>query len=100
MTTQLKSMLDPMSRAVSGGGLRKVRLFLMALAIFVVALVFIPSTATYVNPGHVGIVIHRVGGGVDPKPLGPGLHLRNPLLTQIEEYPTFMQTLVLTRNGL
>jgi regulator of protease activity HflC (stomatin/prohibitin superfamily) len=54
--------------------------------------------ATYVNPGYVGIVIHRVGGGVDPRPLGPGLHLRNPLTTGIEEYPTYMQTLVLTRG--
>jgi regulator of protease activity HflC (stomatin/prohibitin superfamily) len=97
MTTQLKDIFNPMSRAVSGGGLRKVRLVLMALAIFLVALVLIPSMATYVNPGHVGIVIHRVGGGVDMKPLGPGLHVRNPLLTEIEEYPTFMQTLVLTR---
>jgi regulator of protease activity HflC (stomatin/prohibitin superfamily) len=47
----------------------------------------------------VGIVIHRVGGGVDPTPLSPGLHARNPLTTGIEEYPTFMQTLVLTRAG-
>ena len=99
MTTQLKSVLDPVSRAVGGGGLRKVRMFLITLAIFLVALILVPSTTTYVNPGHVGIVIHRVGGGVDPKPLGPGLHVRNPLLTAIEEYPTFMQTLVLARGS-
>jgi regulator of protease activity HflC (stomatin/prohibitin superfamily) len=74
--------------------------FLIALAIFLVALILVPSTLTYVNPGHVGIVIHRVGGGVDPKPLGPGLHVRNPLLTEIEEYPTYMQTLVLTRSSV
>src|SRR5438128_1450371 len=30
-------------------------------------------------------------------PLGPRLRMRNPLTTGIEEYPTFMQTLVLTR---
>ncbi|MDQ6924925.1 MAG: prohibitin family protein, partial [Candidatus Eremiobacteraeota bacterium] len=30
-------------------------------------------------------------------PWGPGLHLRNPLLTAVEEYPIYMQTLVLTR---
>ncbi len=59
--------------------------------------VLAPSMVTYVNPGHVGIVIHRTGGGVDRTPLGPGLHARNPLFTAIEEYPTFMQTLVLTR---
>jgi prohibitin 2 len=52
---------------------------------------------TYINPGHVGIVIHRVGGGVDPTALSPGLHARNPLTTGIEEYPTYMQTVVLAR---
>jgi len=54
---------------------------------------------TYVNPGYVGIVIHRAGGGVDSKPLGPGLHMRNPLTTGIEEYPIFMQTLVLAKGS-
>lgn len=64
-----------------------------------VLLFLIPNSVTYVNPGYVGIVIHRAGGGVDPTPLGPGLHLRNPLTTGIEEYPVFMQTLVLTRDA-
>ncbi|HEX9109718.1 MAG TPA: prohibitin family protein, partial [Longimicrobiales bacterium] len=59
----------------------------------------LPNSMTYIGPGHVGIVIHRAGGGVDPHPLGPGIHAKNPLLTQIEEYPTFMQTLVLARNN-
>ena len=63
----------------------------------VAALIIIPASFTYISPGHIGIVIHRAGGGVDNVPLGPGLHFRNPLLTAIEEYPTFMQTLVLTR---
>src|SRR5688500_20394953 len=62
-------------------------------------LVLLPSAITYINPGHVGILIHRAGGGADAKPLGPGLHPRNPLLSQIEEYPVFMQTLVLGRGS-
>ncbi len=74
------------------------RIAAVGAAVLVVAAT-LPSTVTYVNPGHVGIVIHRTGGGVDAKPLGPGLHFRNPLLTAIEEYPTFMQTLVLTRGS-
>ncbi len=61
--------------------------------------VIVPSTFTYISPGSVGIVIHKLGGGVDRKPLGPGLHFRNPLTTGIEEYPTYMQTLVLTQGG-
>jgi regulator of protease activity HflC (stomatin/prohibitin superfamily) len=36
---------------------------------------------------------------VDRTPLGQGLHMRNPITTGVEEYPVFMQTLVLTRGG-
>ena len=77
---------------------RLVRLAGLAIGLLVL-LVLLPTAMTYINPGHVGIVIHRVGGGVDASPLSPGLHMRNPLTTGIEEYPTFMQTLVLTRGG-
>jgi prohibitin 2 len=88
-----------MSSAMGDGdsGLSRIaRLAGIALGLLVL-LLLVPTAVTYVNPGHVGIVIHRTGGGVDPRPLGPGLHARNPLTTGIEEYPTFMQTLVLTR---
>ena len=64
----------------------------------VLLLAVIPTTMTYINPGNVGIVIHKLGGGIDPKPLGPGVHFRNPVTTGIEEYPVFMQTLVLTQG--
>jgi regulator of protease activity HflC (stomatin/prohibitin superfamily) len=61
-------------------------------------LLTLPSMFIYINPGNVGIVIHKMGGGVDRVPLGQGLHLRNPITTGVEEYPVFMQTLVLTRG--
>ena len=78
-----------------GGGLAR----FVALGAAAVMLLFLSSKMfTYINPGHVGIVIHRMGGGVDNEPMGPGLHFRNPLVTQIEEYPTYMQTLILTRG--
>ncbi len=80
----------------SGGGAGKA---VLAIGIVVGALVLLSSSVSYISPGHVGIVIHRAGGGVDKTPLGPGLHARNPLLTSIVEYPTFMQTLVLTRTS-
>jgi regulator of protease activity HflC (stomatin/prohibitin superfamily) len=83
-------------RATSFGA--KVGRLLFAAAALIILLVLLPSTVSYINPGHVGILIHRAGGGVDPKPMGPGLHPRNPLLSQIEEYPIYMQTLVLTRG--
>jgi hypothetical protein len=81
---------------VSAGGALATLLGLGLLLLLVAATV--PSCVTYVDPGSVGIVIHRAGGGVDPTPLGPGFHLRNPLTTGIEEYPTYMQTLILTQS--
>lgn len=83
--------------SVGGGGgiLRKI---LVAGVLLLVLGVLMPSCVTYVEPGHVGILIHRAGGGVDPTPLGPGFRMRNPMLSAIEEYPVFMQTLVLTRG--
>ena len=103
----MESSLGDRLGAIRGGlrgdrttnlGEKLIRLVVAGAAILLL-LVLLPSTVTYINPGHVGILIHRAGGGVDPKPLGPGLHMRNPLLSQIEEYPVFMQTLVLTRGS-
>ncbi|MFN8669006.1 MAG: prohibitin family protein [Gemmatimonadaceae bacterium] len=98
MANQVGDMLNAMRQSgASGGGGFFGKLVKFGVILFV--LVFLlPSLFTYVEPGHVGILIHRAGGGVDPKPLGPGVHLRNPLLSAIEEYPVYMQTLVLTRN--
>jgi regulator of protease activity HflC (stomatin/prohibitin superfamily) len=84
-----------------GGGQsmgRAQKIFGIVVTLFVL-LFLVPNMVTYVNPGFVGIVIHRAGGGVDPRPLGPGLHPRNPLTTGIEEYPVYMQTLVLAKNA-
>lgn len=98
MANQVGDMLNAMRQSgTSGGGGFFGKLVKFGAILFV--LVFLlPSLFTYVEPGHVGILIHRAGGGVDAKPLGPGLHLRNPLLSAIEEYPVYMQTLVLTRG--
>ena len=101
MPIDLKDLAAPRARAAGGlqaaGGFFRRWLGLTILAVIV--LVLLPNSMTYINPGHVGIVIHRAGGGVDRHPLGPGIHGKNPLLTQIEEYPTYMQTLLLTRGG-
>ena len=97
--TRVGDRLEAMgfTRTPGDGGARIKRLLSIGAGI-IVLLFLIPNTVTYVNPGYVGIVIHRAGGGVDAKPLGPGLHMRNPLTTGIEEYPIFMQTLVLTKS--
>lgn len=67
-------------------------------ASLVVLLLASCMSMVYINPGNVGVVIHKAGGGVDTKPLSAGFHTRNPLLTQIEEYPVSMQTLLLTKK--
>ncbi len=85
------------SRLGNGSGRGLMRL--VAVVIGVILLILLTaSSMTYVNPGYVGIVIHRAGGGVDVQALGPGLHARNPLTTGIVEYPVFMQTLLLART--
>jgi len=76
---------------------RKLKRIIFGAMVLVAALFLLPSTFTYINPGHVGIVIHRAGGGVDAHPLGPGVHTRVPFATGIEEYPVFLKTVVLTR---
>ena len=77
---------------------KKLKRIITGAAVLLALLFLLPSTFTYVNPGYVGIVIHRAGGGVDPIPLGPGVHGRIPFATGIEEYPVFLKTLVLTKN--
>jgi regulator of protease activity HflC (stomatin/prohibitin superfamily) len=95
MGSSIGDRLSQMGASASGGG--GARKAVLGIGIVIGAIFLATSSTSYISPGHVGIVIHRAGGGVDKTPLGPGLHLRNPLFTQIVEYPTFMQTLVLTR---
>ena len=93
--SSMRNSMNSGSSAAPGGFVRK--LILAAIVLFVLIFLVKPIVV-YVEPGHVGIVIHRGGGGVDDTPLGPGMHMRNPLFTSIEVYPTFMQTIVLTKS--
>ena len=95
ITDMLNSMRSRGDDVTPRGGFSKI---LKIAAVLLVIVFLLPSMFTYVEPGHVGILIHRAGGGVDKTPLRAGLHLRNPVLSAIEEYPVFMQTLVLTRT--
>lgn len=65
----------------------------------IIILIAISSTVTLINPGCVGVLISRSGGGVSSKPLGVGFHIKWPIIQEIEEYPVYMQTLVLTRSA-
>ncbi|MES2176584.1 MAG: prohibitin family protein [Gemmatimonadota bacterium] len=94
MLDNLRSMdIEP------GDARRKLKRAVIGGSTLLAALLLLPSTFTYINPGYVGIVIHRAGGGVDPTPLGPGVHVRMPFATGIEEYPVFLKTLVLAKSS-
>ena len=97
MPSTMSDRLGAMHLEPNAEGRSKLKRIVVGAMILVAALFLLPSTFTYINPGHVGIVIHRAGGGVDPHPLGPGVHTRVPFATGIEEYPVFLKTVVLTR---
>jgi regulator of protease activity HflC (stomatin/prohibitin superfamily) len=96
----MSDRLGTMHLEPNAEGRQKLKRLVFAAMILVAALFLLPSTFTYINPGHVGIVIHRAGGGVDPHPLGPGVHTRVPFATGIEEYPVFLKTVVLARSNI
>jgi regulator of protease activity HflC (stomatin/prohibitin superfamily) len=99
MSTRLKDLMEGVSDTDRSTFVRRATRLLTLAAVVVLAVIVIPTSVVYVNPGHVGIVIHRMGGGVDAKALGPGMHFRNPFFTSIEEYPTYMQTLMLQKTA-
>ena len=53
-----------------------------------------------IAPGHVGIVVDLYGKdkGVQNLPVVTGMNFYNPMLTNIYEYPTFVQTAVWTKD--
>jgi prohibitin 2 len=98
MANAMSERLSQLRSQGNGSGFGHVTSQIVAVvAGIAVLLLLLPTTVTYIHPGHVGIVISRTGGGVEPIPLGAGLHTRNPLTTGIEEYPIYMQTLVLAK---
>jgi regulator of protease activity HflC (stomatin/prohibitin superfamily) len=99
MPSTMSDRLGSMHFDPSTEGRSKVKRIVFGVMIVFAALFLLPSTFTYINPGNVGIVIHRAGGGVDLRPLSPGVHMRVPFATGIEEYPVFLRTVVLTRSN-
>jgi regulator of protease activity HflC (stomatin/prohibitin superfamily) len=99
MPSTMSDRLGSMQFESGTDGRQKLKRIVFGAMLLVAALFLLPSTFTYINPGHVGIVIHRAGGGVDSHPLGPGVHTRVPFATGIEEYPVFLKTVVLARSS-
>ena len=98
MGSTISDRLGTMSFQDEPATRQRFRRLATGIAALVAVLILLPSTFTYVNPGYVGIVIHRAGGGVDHTPLGPGVHARIPFVTGIVEYPIYLKTLVLART--
>lgn len=58
------------------------------------------SACTTIGPGHVGIVVDKIGGskGVQDVTTKTGFTFYNPFSTSIFEYPTFVQSYVWTHD--
>lgn len=79
-------------------GAKKFRRPIAFIAIGILLIIAFSNTVTLIRPGYVGVLIKRNGGGISPNPLNVGFHFRWPIIEEIEEYPVFMQTLVLTKD--
>ncbi len=99
MASQLGDRIGTMEFVAGTDARTRMKRIAIGVAAIVAVLVLSQSVFTYVDPGYVGIVIHRAGGGVDPVPLGPGIHSRIPFATGIEKYPIFLKTIVLTKTS-
>jgi hypothetical protein len=66
----LVALLAAVSALCSSGCWQCTRLRQGATATGMEGVVPLPTAMTHINPGHVGLVIHRVSGRMDPTPLG------------------------------
>jgi len=77
----LVALLAAVSALFSSGCWQCTRLRQGATATGMEGVVPLPTAMTHINPGHVGLVIHRVSGRMDPTPLGStDGHHRHPRL--------------------
>jgi regulator of protease activity HflC (stomatin/prohibitin superfamily) len=81
--------------------MRKFRLIAAAGAAVVVVIVAVVLYAklTTIHPGHVGVSVKKCGeGGVLTDPIPTGYYWRSLFCEDVVEYPTSVQTLVLSKN--
>ncbi len=70
----------------------------VGLAVIVVAVLMFASLTT-IHPGHVGVSVKKCGGGgVAPDPIPTGYYWRSLFCEEVVEYPTSVQTLVLSKS--
>jgi regulator of protease activity HflC (stomatin/prohibitin superfamily) len=81
--------------------MRKYRLIAAGIAgaVVIFVMTIIVSMLTTIHPGHVGVSVKKCdGGGVSPDPIPTGYYWRSLFCEEVVEYPTSVQTLVLTKN--
>src|SRR5215831_3064438 len=67
--------------------------------IVVIIAVLLGATLTTIHPGHVGVSVKKCGGGgVSSDPIPTGYYWRSLFCEDVVEYPTSVQTLVLSRS--
>lgn len=97
-----KSILSQVVTAFGGGrtprdGRRRFPLF-RTVAIGAVVVGLMTSTFARVQPGHVGIRVNNIAGGVSPNSLGVGWYFAPPG-THIYEYPVFTRNYTWTSSS-
>ena len=81
--------------------MRKLRLIVAGgVGIVVLVLFFVMfASLTTIQPGHVGVSVKKCGGGgVSPDPIPTGYYWRSLFCEEVVEYPTSVQTLVLSKS--
>lgn len=70
------------------------------LILLLLPLIVMSTACSRISPGHVGIIVQQAGQdrGVQSYPAVTGWQFYNPLTTSVLEYPTFIQTVVWTKD--
>ncbi|TMQ08428.1 MAG: prohibitin family protein [Deltaproteobacteria bacterium] len=81
--------------------MQKYRLIAASVAgvvVLIVAVLLVASLTT-IHPGHVGVSVRKCGGGgVSSDPIPTGYYWRSLFCEDVVEYPTSLQTLVLSKS--
>jgi regulator of protease activity HflC (stomatin/prohibitin superfamily) len=81
--------------------MRKYRLIAAGIAgvVLVVGAIVMFASLTTIHPGHVGVSVKKCGGGgVAQDPIPTGYYWRGLFCEEVVEYPTNVQTLVLSKS--
>lgn len=67
--------------------------------VVLIGAILMGASLTTIHPGHVGVSVKKCGGGgVSPNPIPTGYYWRSLFCEDVVEYPTSVQTLVLSKS--